>query len=141
MTIHHIIAIIIGFYIINDYLRYENFALYYITYLSNIFIYISYHFIKRFPNYKLLNNILLIIQTIVYSYFRVYILTLFLYNNLNTLLSASVVDKIMMGLIYMLGIVWSGKLYYKVFNLIYNLLEVMDHSRIVGEWEDRVYEK
>jgi hypothetical protein len=83
MTIHHIISIIAAFYIINDHLRYEIFAIYYITYLSNIFIYVSYHFIKKFKEYKLLNNFILIIQTIVYSYFRIYILTLFLYENFN----------------------------------------------------------
>ena len=134
MTIHHIIAIIIAFYIINDYLRYENFALYYITYLSNTFIYISYHFIKKFKEYKLLNNFILIIQTVVYSYFRIYILTLFLYTNFNTLLLSSIFDKLMISLIYLLGIIWSSKLYYKVFSSIINILDTIDHSRIIGVW-------
>jgi hypothetical protein len=141
MTIHHIIAIIIGYYIINDHLRYENLAIYYITYLSNIFIYVSYHFIKMNPEYKLLNNILLIIQTLVYSYFRIIILTLFLYNQLDTVLLLCVFDKLMLGVIYMMGIVWTCKLFYKVFGLICNVLDLIEHSRIVGEWDDRTYEK
>jgi hypothetical protein len=134
MTIHHIISIIAAFYIINDHLRYEIFAIYYITYLSNIFIYVSYHFIKKFKEYKLLNNFILIIQTIVYSYFRIYILTLFLYENFNTLLLSSVLDKLMISLIYMMGIIWSSKLYYKVFSSTINILDSIDHSRIIGEW-------
>jgi len=140
MTIHHIISIIAAFNIINDHLRYENFAIYYITYLSNIFIYVSYHFIQKFPNYILINNIFLIIQTIVYSYFRVYILTLFLYHNFHTLLLCSPFDKLMVGLIYILGIIWSSKLYYKLFLLILSVLDLMDHSRIVGEWPVKTLE-
>jgi hypothetical protein len=134
MTIHHIISIIAAFYIINDHLRYEIFAIYYITYLSNIFIYVSYHFIKKFKEYKLLNNFILIIQTIVYSYFRIYILTLFLYENFNTILLSSVLDKLMISLIYMMGIIWSSKLYYKVFSSTINILDSIDHSRIIGKW-------
>jgi hypothetical protein len=141
MTIHHIISIIAAFYIINDHLRYEIFAIYYITYLSNIFIYVSYHLIKRMPTYKLLNNITLIIQTLVYTYFRVYILTQYLSNEYNKVLLLSLYDKLFIGLIYMMGIIWSGKLFYKTFSLINDTLGLIDHSRIVGEWEDRTYEK
>jgi hypothetical protein len=133
MTIHHIISIIAGLYIINDHLRYEIFAIYYITYLSNIFIFVSYHFIKTMPTYKLLNNVILIIQMLVYCYYRIYILSTYLYDEYDKILLLSLHDAVFIGLIYIMGIVWSCKLLYKTSKLCYKLLNKMDHTRLVGE--------
>jgi hypothetical protein len=142
MTTHHIISIIASFYIINGHLRYEIFEIFYITFISNIFIFVSYHFIKKMPTYKLLNNIILIIQTVIYTYCRIYILTLLLYNQYNKVLLLSIYDKLFIGLIYMMGIIWSGKLWCKILSLIdcRQVTNLLDCPRVVGEWSTKTDE-
>jgi hypothetical protein len=108
---HHVTALflLLGFYI--DYYSEALIYLYNAAEISNIPIYMTYHLIKTNSNKNLIlcSNI---IQTTMYTYFRFYITTCYIINNIHLLYTPLIV---LLG-IYIIGLVWLYTLCKQIYN-------------------------
>lgn len=78
--------------------------------LSNIFLYIAAISLKLYPKNNKLNNSLLILEYITYVYYRVFKLTLHYFNYIENIKNFNIHDKVILILLYSMGIIWSFKL-------------------------------
>lgn len=108
--IHHVATV----YILNEILNHENqeYILYAFNLLekSNIMLYISYHIHKEYPNCFRLNIIADFLQLLFYSYYRIFQLSLYIYNHMTQLYRFNYGIQILIFGIYCMGFVWSCKL-------------------------------
>jgi hypothetical protein len=86
---------------------------------SNIMLYISYYLHKQYTEYYKLNVLSDFIQIIVYSYYRVFALSLFLYNNKTHFFQLHLMTQILIMVIYSMGFAWSYRLLKKNIANIY----------------------
>jgi hypothetical protein len=77
---------------------------------SNIMLYVSYHLHKECANYLHLNIISEFIQLLWYSYFRIIQFSLYVYNNKMHYFQLNFTCKLVIFVIYCMGIIWSYKL-------------------------------
>ena len=108
---HHVAALflLLGFYI--DYYSEALIYLYNAAEISNIPMYMTYHLIKTnsSKNLILCSNI---IQTAMYAYFRFYITTSYIINNIYLIYTPLIV---LLG-IYIIGLVWLYTLCKQIYN-------------------------
>lgn len=122
---HHVAVmfLLLGFYI--DYYSETLIYLYNAAEISNIPMYMTYHLIKtnRSKNLILCSNI---IQTAMYTYFRFYITTSYIINNIHLLYTPLIV---LLG-IYIIGLVWlytlCKQLYTERLTIKYLVIDVRD---------------
>jgi len=88
---------------------------------SNIMSYIAYYLHKEYANWVHLNIISNFCQLIMYSYFRLFIITGFIYNNESHFFQFYFTTQFMIVAIYSMGIIWSYKLLNKNIKNLYIL--------------------
>jgi hypothetical protein len=77
---------------------------------SNIMLYISYYLHKQYTEYYNLNVLSDFIQIIVYSYYRIFVLSLFIYNNKTHFYQFHFMTQFLIMVIYSMGFGWSYRL-------------------------------
>jgi hypothetical protein len=107
---HHIAAVYIlysainitnGGYILDAFLILEK---------SNIMIYVSFHIRKQYREYTQTNAISEFIQLITYTYYRLFVLSVFVYDLRNTLVTYPYITQLLILLVYLMGYAWSYRL-------------------------------
>jgi len=123
--IHHFAGIFIlysaltepnGYCILDAYILLEN---------SNIMIYVSYYLNKQYTEYKHLKAFSDLLQLISYSYFRIIQLSLFIYENRETLLQYHFITQILIMMVYSMGYAWSYRLLKKNIHNYYTMTMTM----------------
>lgn len=108
--IHHIAGIYIlysaihitnGHFILDGFLMLEK---------SNIMIYVSYYLHKQYREYTRINAISEFIQLITYTYYRIFMLSGFIYDRQTTLFTYHYITQLLILLVYSMGYVWSYRL-------------------------------
>ena len=95
---------------------------------SNIMLYISYYVRKQYAGYYKLNAITEFLQLLAYSYFRLFELSLYIYNYSTQFFQFRYTTQVMIIGIYSMGVAWSYRLLQK--NIAnYNSLVVRSRSR------------
>ena len=108
--IHHILAIkILYSSLYNPYIA-STWKGYHVLEMSNIMLYVSYHIHKEYKNNKNLIYIADFTELIWYSYYRIIDLSYFLYSIRNQIYEQTITVYVSIGIIYLMGIVWSYKL-------------------------------
>jgi hypothetical protein len=108
--IHHILAIkILYSSLYNPYIA-STWKGYHILEMSNIMLYVSYHIHKEYKNNNNLIYIADFTELIWYSYYRIIDLSYFLYSIRNQIYEQTITVYVSIGIIYLMGIVWSYKL-------------------------------
>jgi len=106
-VIHHII----GIYLLYDTLYNDNTEIilyaYSLTEISNIMLYVSYHLHKEYPTYKRAISLSQFIQFLWYSYFRIILGSIFVYQNKDHFLQYSFVIQSCIMSLYIMSIAWS----------------------------------
>lgn len=77
---------------------------------SNIMIYVSYYLHKQYAQYVRLNTLSEFIQLLSYSYFRLFQLPLYIYNNRETFFQFQFMTQFLIIAIYCMGLAWSHRL-------------------------------
>ena len=77
---------------------------------SNIMIYVSYYLHKEYANWFHLNIISDFCQLMTYSYYRLFILTAFIYNNQPQFFQFYFTTQFLIFALYSMGVIWSYKL-------------------------------
>jgi hypothetical protein len=109
--IHHIASIYIlysaitianGHYILYAFLILEK---------SNIMIYVSYHLHKQYREYTRINVISEFVQLMTYTYYRLFALSVFIYDRRQTaLFTYPYITQLLVLLVYFMGYAWSYRL-------------------------------
>jgi len=108
--IHHILAIkVLYSSLYNPYIA-STWKGYHILEMSNIMLYVSYHIHKEYKNNNNLIYIADFTELIWYSYYRIIDLSYFLYSIRNQIYEQTITVYVSIGIIYLMGIVWSYKL-------------------------------
>lgn len=111
--IHHIA----GIFVLNSILLGESkehiLGGYIILEKSNIMLYISYYLRKQYAEYYNLNILSDFIQLIMYSYYRLFGLTSFIYNNRVPFSQFHFMTQFLITGIYCMGYAWSYRLFQK----------------------------
>ena len=111
--IHHIA----GIYVLNAILLGESqehiLGGYIILEKSNIMLYISYYLRKQYTEYYNLNILSYFIQLILYSYYRIFELSLFIYMNRVHFSQFHFMTQFLITGIYCMGYAWSYRLFQK----------------------------
>jgi hypothetical protein len=114
LLVHHIISIGGLYYC---YIGYHTEFIMYIFHLldiSNIVLYITYHYVKLYPQYTMMNYGLLIIELCWYANYRVYRFLDHILTNREIVYRGNPIGILMLFTIYAMGVVWSAKLVQKV---------------------------
>jgi len=107
---HHIAAIYIlysaiiianGRYILDAFLILEK---------SNIMIYVSYHLHKQYREYTRINAISEFVQLMTYTYYRLFALSVFIYDQRLTLFTYPYITQFLILLVWSMGYAWSYRL-------------------------------
>ena len=77
---------------------------------SNIMIYVSYHLHKQYREYKRANVISEFVQLITYTYYRLFTLSIFIYNHHAILFTYPFMTQLFILLVYSMGYAWSYRL-------------------------------
>ena len=77
---------------------------------SNIMIYVSYYLHKQYREYKRINIASQFIQLITYAYYRVFALSIFIYNHQAILFTYPFMTQLFILLVYSMGYAWSYRL-------------------------------
>jgi len=77
---------------------------------SNIMIYVSYHLHKQYREYTRINAISEFVQLMTYTYYRLFALSLFIYERRQTLFTYPYITQFLILLVYSMGYVWSYRL-------------------------------
>ena len=112
---HHIITINILYFSLYNVYFVSILNGYYIFEMSNMMLYISYHIHKEYKNQKLI-FITDFIQLIWYSYFRIFKILSFSYDVRYEIYEQTTILKIMLFIIYLMGLSWSYNLSIKNIN-------------------------
>ena len=108
--IHHLA----GIYILNASITGESqqhiLYAYNILEKSNIMIYVSYYLHKQYAQYVRLNTLSEFLQLLSYSYFRLFQLLLYIYNNRETFFQFQFMTQFLIIAIYCMGLAWSHRL-------------------------------
>lgn len=110
-VLHHAICMIGLYYVYIDYITFLIIDQFYILDISNIFLYLTYHYRKVAPEMILMNKLFLLLEFITYSYCRIYLYSRFFINNYDLLMAIGIYEKIMVSIIYAMGCIWTYKLY------------------------------
>ncbi len=120
--IHHIA----GMYILIATLTFESkehiLPAYKILEKSNIMLYVSYYLHKRYGQYGNLITVCDFIQLLSYSYFRLFDLALYIYNNRGPFFQFKFMTQFLIIGIYCMGVVWSHRLLKKNMANYYTLI-------------------
>jgi len=82
----------------------------YIIEKSNIMIYVSYHLHKRYREYTRINAISEFVQLLTYTYYRIFVLTQFVYDSRASVFTYPYITQFLIFLICSMGYVWSYRL-------------------------------
>jgi len=108
--VHHII----GLFLLYDTLTTHNIGpllkSYYLLESSNLLLYVSYHLHKEYREHKTMISFSEFIQLLWYSYFRVYLFSICLYENQQRFFEFPRMGQIFIAVIYLMGIVWTCNL-------------------------------
>lgn len=77
---------------------------------SNIMIYVSYYLHKQYAQYVRLNTLSDFLQLLSYSYFRLFQLSLYIYNNRETFFQFQFMTQFLIIAIYCMGLAWTRRL-------------------------------
>jgi len=78
---------------------------------SNIMIYVSYHLHKQYREYTRINAISEFVQLMIYTYYRLFALSVFIYERRQTaLFTYPYITQLLILLVYSMGYVWSYRL-------------------------------
>lgn len=80
---------------------------------SNIMIYVSYYLHKQYREYTRINAISEFVQLITYTYYRIFVLSRFVYNRQTTLFTYHYITQLLILLVYSMGYAWSYRLLMK----------------------------
>ena len=83
---------------------------YHILEKSNIMIYVSYYLHKQYAQYVRLNTLSDFVQLLSYSYFRLFQLSVYIYNNKEQFFQLQIMTQILIVGIYCMGLAWSHRL-------------------------------
>ena len=119
--VHHITTVSWLYYAWIDYHRQLILYAVYLLEYSNFMLYVSYHILKAYPTHKLLQTVSECFQFVWYGYFRTIRLTIHLIavrGVLFTEVFQSVPMFVMFGILYVMGLYWTYKLYCKCVRLL-----------------------
>ena len=85
----------------------------YIIEKSNIMIYVSYHLHKQYREYTRTNAISEFVQLLTYTYYRIFVLTQFVYDSRVSVFTYPYITQFLIFLICSMGYVWSYRLLMK----------------------------
>ena len=77
---------------------------------SNIMIYVSYHLHKQYREYTRINAISEFVQLMTYTYYRLFALSVFIYDRRLTLFTYPYITQFLVLLVWSMGYVWSYRL-------------------------------
>ena len=77
---------------------------------SNIMIYVSYYLRKEYAEYKRANVMSEFVQLITYTYYRLFALSIFIYNHQAILFTYPFMTQLFILLVYSMGYAWSYRL-------------------------------
>lgn len=80
---------------------------------SNIMIYVSYHLHKQYREYKRTNAISEFVQLMTYTYYRLFVLTQFVYDSRASVFTYPYITQFLILLICSMGYAWSYRLLMK----------------------------
>ena len=80
---------------------------------SNIMIYVSYHLHKQYREYTRTNAISEFVQLLTYTYYRIFVLTQFVYDSRASVFTYPYITQFLIFLICSMGYVWSYRLLMK----------------------------
>jgi hypothetical protein len=80
---------------------------------SNIMIYVSYHLHKQYREYTRTNAISEFIQLMTYTYYRIFVLSRFVYDNRASVFTYPYITQFLILLVCSMGYAWSYRLLMK----------------------------
>jgi len=107
---HHIAAVYILYSAINITKGHFILDAFLILEKSNIMIYVSFHIRKQYREYKQTNAISEFIQLITYTYYRLFVLSMFVYDHRIALFTYPYITQLLILLVYLMGYAWSYRL-------------------------------
>ena len=107
---HHIAAIYILYYAITLDNGYKIIDAFILLEKSNIMIYVSYHFHKQYREYTRINALSEFVQLMTYTYYRLFALSVFIYDRRLTLFSFPYITQFLILLVCSMGYAWSYRL-------------------------------
>jgi len=90
---------------------------------SNIMIYISYHLHKEYAHYLRVNIFSEFCQLLIYSYYRLFVLSLYIYDNRTQFFRFRYITQFLIIVLYCMGYAWSYRLLRKNRTNFYALKE------------------
>jgi hypothetical protein len=107
---HHIAAIYILYYAITVDNGYKIIDAFILLEKSNIMIYVSYHLHKQYHEYTRINALSEFVQLMTYTYYRLFALSVFIYDRRLTLFSFPYITQFLILLVCSMGYAWSYRL-------------------------------
>lgn len=107
---HHIAAIYILYYAITLDNGYKIIDAFILLEKSNIMIYVSYHLHKQRREYTRINALSEFVQLMTYTYYRLFALSVFIYDHRLILFEFPYITQFMILLVCSMGYVWSYRL-------------------------------
>ena len=107
---HHISAVYILYSAINITKGHFILDAFLILEKSNIMIYVSFHIRKQYREYMQINAISEFIQLITYKYYRLFVLSVFIYDHRIALFTYPYITQLLILLVYLMGYAWSYRL-------------------------------
>jgi len=110
---HHIVGIYLLYATLAGESKHHILGEYIILEKSNIMLYISYYLHKEYQGYLKLNALSDCIQFLTYSYYRVFVMSFFLYENTTAFFQLHYMTQVMIIMLCCMGVAWSYKLLQK----------------------------